>query len=155
MVDVVAPIFNFIALALILWVVSRKAVIAFFVSRSETIEKAISDAKMEAEKAEKALSEWREKQAGAKAQAGGIRESMEERLRAYRLRVVEHARSEVDRIMRETELVGRSELERSRQQLEHEIVSRSVAVAGEEIKQKLSPEVRERLVSEYVEILEP
>ncbi len=150
---ILAPIFNFLVVVFILWYFGRGPIGEFLVTRSKTVESAIGDAEAASRSASAELVEWKKSwessEAHVKAQLDEAKVAME-RLRETTLKA---AKVEADRIRKESELVGKSEVMKAKESLRREVAEKSVKLAEAYLAGHLGDKDQQKLVSEYVEIV--
>lgn len=153
MIEIIAPILNFAVVIGILWYFGRKPFAAFLEARSSNIEKAISEAETEAVGADTVMKEWAGKWNGSKVHAKELMDETKKRMELFREKTIKMAGVEAERIKRDAKVVGQSEIAKARVALQKRIAIDSIDLAKEYVNQHLSEKDRQKLVTEYVEIL--
>ena len=150
---IIPAIVNFLAVVFILWYFGRKPLAAFLVERSETIAASIREAEKQSAEAEKVLGEWQRNWESSEAHAKTQLEEAKVALVRYRETALVSAKSEAERVKKESRLVGQSEISKAKAQLQKEVVEKSVQMAQAYLAGHLSDKDKQNLVTEYVEIV--
>jgi len=151
--ELAPAIVNFSAVVFILWYFGRKPTMTFLATRSDTVANTIREAEAQYRESEKSLKEWQRNRDASEAHAKTQFEEAKAAMVRQRESALAAAKTEAERVKRESRLVGQSELAKAKELLQREVVLKSVQVAQGYLAGHLSDKDRQKLVSEYVEIL--
>lgn len=146
-------VFRFINLAImvaILYKVLAKPLRDFLVSRSDSIKKALDEAKIVREEAEKKLKEYQVKMEQLNAEAKALRESLVDEGNKEKARIVEEANKAAQRIKDQAKFAADQEIKKARLLLKEEIANLVAEAAEETIKKEIKDADQERLIKEYL-----
>jgi F-type H+-transporting ATPase subunit b len=144
-------VFNVGLLALLLWRFGRRPLHDFLVQRARSVAQAVEAADGRLRDARADLERARERIDGFDGEEQALLRDAEERAEAERRRTLERARAAADRVRDEARRVADQEIERARQELREEAAALAISVAGDLIRENLSPEDDEWLVREATE----
>ena len=116
--------------------------------REEFIHKALSDAKRDRDEAEARLKEHAAKLQGAQAEASRILEDARRDAERFREELRGRAKAEAETLVANAERQIQLETSRALQQIRHEAVDLSVAIASKLLQRNISKEDNERLIDE-------
>lgn len=147
------PVFNFLVVVFILVYFGRKPMAAFLVTRSETVANDIQTAEAESQRAMERLEVSQRNWDNSRAHATQQMEEAKSAMARLRESTLKSAHEEAARVKKESRLVGQSEASRAKSLLQKEVVEKSVRMAESYLTGHLSDKDRQKLVSEYVEIV--
>lgn len=150
---VIAPIFNFALVVVVLYFAARKPFAAFLAQRSANVASQIAEGEQLSSEAEKSLALWESNWRSLEAHAKQLAEDARAAMTKVRETTLANARREAERIRHDGQLVGQSEALRARDGLGRELAERSVLAAGQYLKGHLADDDQRKLVYEYVEKL--
>jgi len=152
--DPMLLVFHAFGLAVLIGVLvyyARGPLQTFLADRSDVLRR-------ELDKAKHALEAAREANAAMKARLARVAEEHEALVRdsadlaeRERARALERARAAADRVRHEAHLAAAQELERARGELQGEAARLATSLAGELVRQNLTPDDEKRLLREFVE----
>ena len=116
--------------------------------REEFIHKALSDAKRDRDEAEARLKEHAAKLQGAQAEASRIIDDARRDAERFREELRGRAKAEAETLVANAERQIQLETSRALQQIRHEAVDLSVAIASKLLQRNISKEDNERLIDE-------
>lgn len=151
--EFLAPTLNFLVVAFILGYFGRKPMMAFLANRSDTFSGTLKEAETRHSEAEKALRTWETSTRDAEAHAKAQLEDAKSALKRQRESALVRAKSEAERVTKESRLVGQSEAVKAKDALQREVAAKSVQLAETYLTGHLTDKDRQKLVGEYVEIL--
>lgn len=144
---------NFILFAGVAAYVLRKPAGAFFRSRTEAIQRAISDAAAYQQQAEARLAEIEQRRAGVSHEIENLRRQAAQEAAAEHERIEQQIRDEVRKIQAEAEQEVEAMVKSARQRLRAEAAELAVALAAGEIRQRLTAEDEDRWIRVMVDDL--
>jgi F-type H+-transporting ATPase subunit b len=153
MVEIIAPLFNFAIVVFILWKFGRQPFREFLSTRSKNIATQIQEAEFQSAEAKKLLGVAEKNWKSCETKACQFQEEAVAIVQRYREQTVLAARAEAERIQRESKMVAQSEMLKAKDTLQREIAQRSVRMAGQYLLAHLAEKDKQKLVSDYVELL--
>jgi F0F1-type ATP synthase membrane subunit b/b' len=151
MIEVIAVLFNFSIVCLIVWRAGSKPAQDLFLNRKQTIEQQLQEAQILSTKAKQELAEWQKRWQESEAIAHQQFEDAKKTVERFRQTALAHARTEAERIQSEARLVGQSEAAKSEQRVRAELIHSSVTMARNYLASHLEEKDKTHLVSEYLE----
>jgi F-type H+-transporting ATPase subunit b len=149
----IAAIVNFLAVVFILVYFGRKPFSEFLSARSEGIRASMGEAENLSKDAfalrDKWKASWAEKDDYIKQQW----EEAKAALKNQRDRELVSAKVEAERIGKDADLMGAGEISKAKKRLQNELIQNSIDTAQEYLGKSLSAKDREKLVSEYVDLV--
>lgn len=144
-------IFNFFCVVAILVYFGRKPFAAFFVSRSERVAKAVTDAAAAKTAADAELARWTK----AALEESKIRTEGETAAKAamdrYREKTLAAARQEAERVVGDGGRLAQFEQEAARRRLRSELAAKSLELSAEYFRDSLDSKEQRKLVADFVE----
>lgn len=144
---------NFAFLLFLLYRFARKPILDFLAQRSQNIRSEIEAAEGRLRDAEHELSELRARLTGFEQEARELTERAAEQAEHEKAAALARARETVQRIREDAQRVAGQEVERARQQLRAEAAQLATSLAGEILRESLTPDDDKRLVGEFIERL--
>ena len=144
---------NFGFLLFLLYRYARKPILGYLADRSQGIRKEIESAEERLAHAERELEELRARLTSFDQEVRSIVETAHAMAEQEKARQIERAHQTAVRIREDAERVAGRELERARQTLRAEAAELATQLAAELLRQQMTPEDDQRLVSEFVERL--
>lgn len=151
--EIIPVVFNFLVMVGLLFLATRKSFAAFLVTRSEQVGGEILEADRLWKQANEELKMWEGKWKGVGAEAEKSQREAKDFSEKLSKSSIEKAQVEADRIRKEGDLVGKTELSRTQNMLRAEVAHKSIAAASQFLKDSLVEEDRRGLIKEYVEIV--
>jgi len=148
---VLASIFNFALVLFIFWYFGRRPIASFLLDRSEIVATALKDAEEQSKSAGALLELWTKNWRASESHAKQQFEEAKAAVVRIRESTLASAHAEAERVRRETELVGKTEVSRIKKHLRQELVERSVRMARAYLEGNLTEKDKHKLVAEYVE----
>ncbi|MCP4603983.1 MAG: ATP synthase F0 subunit B [Proteobacteria bacterium] len=148
---VVALLFNFICLLLIVYFILRKPLSQKFKDRKETLEKAINEANQMKARAEKALSQARSKMQAIDVEMARIRQEILDAGKAESARILEDAEAQAERMRSDAKAAVEQEIARLAQGIREQFADEVVAMAEQLVHKQIESVDHERLARDYLE----
>jgi len=150
--DLLFRFINFALLVIILiWAIRKAGVKDFFSARSEKIRQRLNDLKKGKEEAENRYREIERKLIGFEEERKDIIEQFKNEGLAEKEKIIAEAGERVKQIIEQAELTIQREIQSARDRLKQEVVDLAAQKAQEIIAKKLTEEVQDRLVNEFIE----
>ncbi|MGD8520174.1 MAG: ATP synthase F0 subunit B [Desulfobacterales bacterium] len=143
-------VINFVVLAGILFFVLRKPVTEALGSRIEGIKAQLADLEAQKEDAEKKLAAYNEKLSRLEKEAEKIVSDYIRQGNEAKARIIQEAEAAAEKLQSQARRNIEHEFERAKQQLQQEILEKSLVKAEEIIKGKITAKDQDRLVDEYL-----
>jgi F-type H+-transporting ATPase subunit b len=143
-------VINFVVLAGILFFVLRKPVAEALGSRIEGIKAQLADLEAQKEDAEKKLSAYNEKLSQLEKEAEKIVSDYIQQGNEAKARIIQEAETAAEKLQSQARRNIEHEFERAKQQLQQEVLEKSLVKAEEIIKGKITAKDQNRLVDEYL-----
>lgn len=153
MAELLPPIVNFLAVVSVFVIFGRKPFAALLASRSETIYKEMGEADKAFTEASQAFSQWEENDRDKEAHAKQELEDTKSVLTRHKEKTLSAAKNEAERIQREAKMMGTNEVTQAKESLQRELAEKSIQLAEEFLGKQLERKEKEKLVSEYVELV--
>jgi F-type H+-transporting ATPase subunit b len=147
-------IFNFALLVVGLVYVARKAVVAFFAERRDTINNDIEQASGLLRDAELQYGEWQRKLVDLESDLESIRETARTRSEAERDHIIAEAQATAERIKRDAKAAIEQEIRRAKGELAQEASTLSLELATSMLRDQVSDSDRDRLIDEFISSVE-
>ncbi len=141
---------NFGILAVGVYLVWTKVINGLLDKRSADIKKAIEEAQMARDEAEKKASEYREKLALLDRKVADIASELKLEGEAEKARIISEAGKTAERLKEQAKTAADQEIKKARLEIREEAARAAVELAEEILKKELSPEDHERLVKGYL-----
>jgi F-type H+-transporting ATPase subunit b len=148
--ELIAPTINFTILVLLLVYFLRKPVREMISSRHLSIKKFFEEAQLQKAEAERKYREFSEKLNAFEAEAKKILETARADGETLKNKIVKDAHATAERIIKETELTAKANIQDYKDQIRQETIDRAVTIAEKIIRERLSTEDQRRMVNEYV-----
>lgn len=148
-----AAIVNFLAVVGILVYFGRKPFNDFLKARSEGIRVGMAEAEALSKDSFALRDKWRASWSGKDAYINQQHEEAKVALKNQRERELATAKVEAERIEKDSELMGAGEVAKAKRKLQDEIIHSSIGGAQKYFGEGLSAKDREKLVSEYVDLV--
>ena len=147
-------ILDFIALvAIIIWV-ARKPLRRFLLSRKDTLEREIDEARELQTEARSTLEEYSRRMKHLDDELAAIRKRAREDGEASRARIVEDGEAQAQKLLDDADARVRQEEKALRRKLVSDFIDEALGRAREMVSKKLTPSVQRELVGEYVDQIE-
>lgn len=143
-------IINFIILAAGVYLVWTKAIKGLLEKRGEDIKKALDEARLAKEEADKKADEYRQKLNILDKRVSEIHEELRLEGEAEKKRMIAEAETASVRVKEQAKLAAEQEIKKARLELRKEVAELAVGMAQEILKKELSPADQERLVKGYL-----
>lgn len=148
--DMTYRFINFAILFTILYIVLAKPVKNYLASRSDAIKKALDEAKLVREEAEKRYREYQVKMERLTAEARELRDSLVDEGNKEKARIIEEANKAAQRIKEQAQFSAEQEIKKARQALKEETANLIAEMTEEKLKKEIKGSDQERLVREYL-----
>lgn len=145
---------NLLLLLVVLFVFARKPILGFFADRRARIQEQLDGAARLHADAESRFAEWQRKLAELEAEVRRIQTTARERAEAERATILADAQASAERTRREARAAVEREIQRARESLREEAADLAVELASGMLRERVTDEDRDRLVSEFIERLE-
>jgi len=155
--DVGNAIWTLAIFALVVIVLGKFAwgpVLGLLKQREDFIHKSLADARADREAATAMLKEYTEKVQAAAREADAMIARGRDDAERFREEIKQKARAEADALMRNAERQIQQETSKALQQIRHEAVDLSVAIASKLIKRNITKEDNQRLIDDALKQLE-
>lgn len=149
-VDMTYRFINFAILFAALYYVLAKPLREFLASRSDSIRKALDEAKRVREEAEKRYREYQEKMEKLTAEARALKDSLIDEGNKEKARIIEEANKAAQRIKEQAKFSAEQEVKKARQALKEETANLIAQMTEEKLKKGINAADHERLVREYL-----
>ncbi|MDE0886124.1 MAG: ATP synthase F0 subunit B [Myxococcota bacterium] len=146
---------NFLLLAIVLFLVARKPVKAYFVGRRDQIKSDLEEAAALLNTAEARQTEIQAKLADLEAQLDEIRATSKQRAEEEGQRILAKAREAAERIKSDALEAADQELLRAKRELREEAAGLAVELAAEILEEQVGDADRQRLLDEFITRVEP
>ena len=143
-------VINFVVLAGILIFVLRKPVSEALGSRIEGIKAQLADLEAQKEDAEKKLAAYNEKLSQLENEAEKIVSDYIQQGNEAKARIIQEAEAAAEKLQSQARRNIEHEFERAKQQLQQEVLEKSLIKAEEIIKGRITAKDQDRLVDEYL-----
>jgi F-type H+-transporting ATPase subunit b len=143
-------VINFVVLAAILFFVLRKPVAEALGSRIEGIKAQLADLEAQKEDAEKKLAAYNEKLSQLEKEAEKIVSDYIQQGNEAKARIIQEAEAAAEKLQSQARRNIEHEFDRAKQQLQQEVLEKSLVKAEEIIKGKITAKDQDRLVDEYL-----
>ncbi len=151
---VIAAVFNFALLLLILYFIARKPLSAFLQARSDGVREGLIEAKKMLEEANERLAEYSSRLERMDEEMTKLREEFIAAGEAERDRLVADAGAKSERMRRDAEVRLGQEFAQLREELRVETVDKAVAAATSLLRETVKDTDQRRLAEEYLEQVE-
>ena len=143
-------VLNFVVLAGILFFVLRKPIAEALSSRIEGIKAQLADLEAQKEDAEKKLAAYNEKLSRLEKEAEKIVSDYIQQGNEAKARIIQEAEAAAEKLQAQARRNIEHEFELAKQQLQQEVLEKSLVKAEEIIKGKITEKDQDRLVDEYL-----
>ena len=144
-------VINFAILAVALVFLLRKPLSQALNSRVKGIEEQLKDLETQKSEAEKQLAEYNQKLSHLEEEAGKIVDDYIKQGKEAKARILKEAEATAEKMKAQARRTIEHEFEQAKSTLQTEILEKSLVMAEEIIKTKISAEDQNRLVDEYLE----
>lgn len=148
--DMIYRTINFAIMATVLYLVLSKPLKNYLASRSDSIRKALDEAKLVREEAEKRYREYQEKMEKLASEARDLRDSLIAEGNHEKERIVEEANKAAQRINEQARFTAEQEIKKARLALKEEVANLISEMAEERIKKEIKDSDQEKLVRDYL-----
>jgi F-type H+-transporting ATPase subunit b len=148
--DLIWRIVNLVILFVVLYIVGRKPLQAFFADRRDRIQGEVEDAAKLRKEAEERHAKWQRQLAHLDSELDEIRRAATDRAAAERERVLADATAAGERIRNDARSAVEQELRRAREELREEAADLAIQLAGEMLRGQVTEADRDRLVDEFI-----
>jgi F-type H+-transporting ATPase subunit b len=138
----------FVIVVIVLGKFAWGPILGLLQQREEFIHRSLSDAKRDRDEAEVRLKEYSAKLVSAQAEAAAIVDEARRYAERLREEMKQHAKADADIVVRNAERQIQLETSRALQQIRHEAVDLSVAIASKLLQRNISKEDNEKLIDE-------
>lgn len=149
--QILAQLLNFSILILILFFALRKKIVQLFLDRRQSYEKAVTTAQSARQQAEVHHLQIKEQLEKLNATAGESLQQAQSEAAELRAQILAEASSLSERLRVDAKRTAQTELERAKNELREELLTRALASAHEILNEKLKESDQKRLQSEFVE----
>ena len=147
-------VLNFTVLVVALFLILRKPVATALSSRVDGIKKQLADLEAQKEAAEKKLAEYSDKLSELEKEAEHIVADYIKQGNEAKARILKEAEASAEKLQAQARRNIEHEFDQAKNQLQAEVLEKSLAKAEEIIKEKISADDQSRLVDEYLEKVE-
>lgn len=144
-------VFNFLALAGLLWWLLASKVKAFFSGRREEIKTALEEARLAKEEAQRKFEEYSSKLDKATGEIEGLYEMIKSQGLAEKEKMLEDAKKAAEKMKEDTQARIEQEFKKASSQLRMEAVQLSVQMAEDILKRNVTVEDHENMVKDYLD----
>lgn len=144
---------NFIVMAVIAYIVWKKALKGLLTKRGEGIKKALEDAKAAKEAADTKAAEYRQKLALLEKRIEELHLELKAEGETEKARILSEAEEAVNKIKEQAKFASDQELKKAKMEIKKEVADIAVALAEEIIRKELTSEDQEKLIKGYLENL--
>ena len=155
LMDLIYQAGNFLLLLVVIFLLARKPVVAYFAGRRDQIKSDLEKAAALLAEAEARQSEIQARLADLESQLDEIRQLSKQRAEEESERILVRAREAAERIQSDALEASAQEVLRARQQLRAEAAALAVELAGEILNNEVSDADRQRLLDEFITRVEP
>ena len=138
----------FVIVVMVLGKFAWGPILGLLQQREEFIHRSLSDAKRDRDEAEVRLKEYSAKLQSAQAESAAIVDEARRYAERLREEMKQHAKADADIVVRNAERQIQLETTRALQQIRHEAVDLSVAIASKLLQRNISKEDNEKLIDE-------
>jgi F-type H+-transporting ATPase subunit b len=153
--DLIYQAGNFLLLLVVIFLLARKPVVAYFAGRRDQIKSDLEKAAALLAEAEARQSEIQARLADLESQLDEIRQLSKQRAEEESERILVRAREAAERIQSDALEASAQEVLRAQQQLRAEAAVLAVELAGEILNNEVSDADRQRLLDEFITRVEP
>lgn len=146
----IGRVINTIVLIGVLWYVLKKPLSTFFSERKEQIRKDLEEAKIQREKAERTIEEYREKLAGMEQELEKMRAELQKSGETESAKVAANAERMANSMVEAAKLAAEQEVRKAKIALKNEAVELAVQMAESLITEKIDEDDRKRIVEDYL-----
>lgn len=150
MEQTIAPFVNFLAVVFVLWKFGRQPFRDFLAQRHDSVGEAILGAEKAAEEARVSLDHWQKKWNGASQEVAQLMDDAKARIQTLRKNTLAQAEHNVERIQKESRLIGESEAARAKAGLKSELAHKSIMAARGYVAAEITDADQKALVSDYL-----
>jgi len=150
LLDMIYRFINFAILFGALYVILAKPLKEYLASRSDSIRKALDEARLVREAAEKRYKEYQEKMEKLTVEAKTLKEMLIDEGNKEKARIIEEANKAAQRIKEQAQFSAEQEIKKARQALKEETASLIAEMTEEKLKKEIKGSDQERLVREYL-----
>ncbi|MDY0131365.1 MAG: hypothetical protein RBR53_01740 [Desulforegulaceae bacterium] len=141
---------NFAVLVSVLFVLLRKPVSNFFSQRIENLKLEISELELKKEEAEKELHKFQKKMESLEEEVKTIVDTYVEQGEKAREKIIAEAKISAEKLQIQAERKIEQEFKLARESLSREIVEKAVLEAEKLIRENITEEDQEKIVSDYI-----
>ncbi|MFQ5587134.1 MAG: hypothetical protein ACE5GF_10010 [Thermodesulfobacteriota bacterium] len=141
-------VINFVILVVGIYIVWIKVIRGILADRREGIRKAIDEAKMAKDKAEKKSAEYEEKLRLLDSRVEEIFHELREEGEGEKQRIIDEAVRSAEKIKKQAQISADQEIKKANVSIKKEIARLAVEMAGEVLKKEVKPSDQERLIDE-------
>lgn len=153
MMEILAPVVNFLVVLFIVVYFGRKPLKDFLISRSDTIANQMKEAESRAEQSKRDLAEWETKWKQAQNEAATQLNEAKTAFARQREETLAFAQKEAERIKKEAKMTASNEAQKIADEVQLELVTRSIGMVNDYFEHKLEAAPKEKLVNEFVELV--
>jgi F-type H+-transporting ATPase subunit b len=147
---IIAQLFNFAVVALVLWFFALKPLIKIMTERTKTIEKSLADAKKIEDRLAKTEAEKRQIIDATKKEAANILEETNKKAESSKKEMVEKAKSEIESLISKGKQQISSEKEKMLADVKAELADLVVSATQKVLGEALTKEVDKKVVEEAI-----
>jgi F-type H+-transporting ATPase subunit b len=147
---IIAQLFNFAVVALVLWFIALKPLIKVMTERTTKIEKSLADAKKIEERLAKTEAEKRQIIDATKKEAANILEETNKKAEASKKEMVEKAKSEIETLISKGKQQIGSEKEKMISEVKAELADLVVAVTQKVLGEAMTKDVDKKVVEDAI-----
>lgn len=153
MAELLAPIVNFVIVVSVFAYFGRKPLLALFATRSEHVKKEMGEAEKAFGESSVALSQYFQLVSHKEEEAKKELEDTKASLNRFKERTLSSARTEAERIQKESQMMGVNEVNQAKESLQRELAEKSIYLVEDFLGKQLDKTEKEKLVTEYVELV--
>ncbi len=148
--EVFWQLISFILLILFLSYALKKPVRTLLIKRREEVKTSLEQAAQKEEVRKKDFQQWEAKINSLSQQIQELHQTISREGETERLKIIERAREESERIKKQAQIVADQEVKRARFALKKDMVDLAVELAEKLLRETAQPADQERLVKEYI-----
>ncbi len=149
----IASITNAIIFAVLMYIMLKKPVIAFFKERSETVEEAVMRRETVRKVARDKIEEYAQRMDKLEKQWEADLKKYQSEGEAEHKRIIEEAKLQAEKIKADASKIVEAELRKAKHELRKETATEVIRQAEKLLSEKITDEDRKRLVGEYIDML--
>ena len=145
---------NFLILLTVLYYLAKGPAKGYLIKRRESIAKDIEEAQERVAELEKRYQEVKYRFSWIEDEIEAIDSQFRRETETERVRMLEEAKKQIERIKNEAEFTARQEIKSAEARLKEEAIKKAIKIAEEIIRAKITPEDQKRWFEEYLKEVE-